>query len=142
MWSGESLLRMSILSSGRTQYDPCIRLKYYQSLILSRLLERKHFSLTHNVTTNFLSHFPISLAHRKPVTRHIVGFKKEESDALLKFLYDHIAYGLDFQVRVKWEPKTVVVWDNRVTAHSALLDWDDGGRRHLARITPQAERPF
>ncbi|KAH0612680.1 uncharacterized protein H6S33_009060 [Morchella sextelata] len=75
-------------------------------------------------------------------TRHIVGFKKEESDALLKFLYDHIAYGLDFQIRVKWEPKTVVVWDNRVTAHSALLDWDDGGRRHLARITPQAERPF
>jgi sulfonate dioxygenase len=35
-----------------------------------------------------------------------------------------------------------VVWDNRVTAHSALLDWDDGARRHLARITPQAEAPY
>jgi hypothetical protein len=31
---------------------------------------------------------------------------------------------------------------NRVTAHSALLDWEDGQRRHLARITPQAEPPF
>ncbi|KAI1809799.1 hypothetical protein GGS20DRAFT_580395 [Poronia punctata] len=75
-------------------------------------------------------------------TRDIVGLKKEESDALLKFLYEHIAFGADFQARVKWEEGTVVVWDNRVTQHSALLDWKNGQRRHLARITPQAERPF
>ncbi|KAF3052731.1 hypothetical protein E8E11_010246 [Didymella keratinophila] len=75
-------------------------------------------------------------------SRRIVGFKKEESDFLLNFLYDHIAKGQDFQARVKWEAGTVVVWDNRVTAHSALLDWEDGARRHLARITPQAEAPF
>lgn len=75
-------------------------------------------------------------------SRRIVGFKKEESDFLLNFLYDHIAKGQDFQARVKWAPGTVVVWDNRVTAHSALLDWDDGARRHLARITPQAEAPY
>jgi sulfonate dioxygenase len=74
-------------------------------------------------------------------TRRIIGYKKEESDFLLKFLYDHIAKGQDFQARVKWTPGTVVVWDNRVTAHSALLDWDDGQRRHMARITPQAEPP-
>lgn len=76
------------------------------------------------------------------VTRDIVGLKKEESDAILKFLYDHLAYGADFQARVKWEEGTVVVWDNRVTQHSALVDWKNGQRRHLARITPQAERPF
>ncbi|KAI0131847.1 TfdA family taurine catabolism dioxygenase TauD [Xylariales sp. AK1849] len=75
-------------------------------------------------------------------TRDIVDLKKEESDALLKFLYDHIAYGADFHVRVKWEEGTVVVWDNRVTQHSALVDWKSGQRRHLARITPQAERPY
>jgi sulfonate dioxygenase len=75
-------------------------------------------------------------------TREIVGLKREESDALLKFLYDHLAYGADFQARVKWEEGTVVVWDNRVTQHSALVDWKDAQRRHLARITPQAERPF
>ncbi|KAK4122735.1 TauD-domain-containing protein [Parathielavia appendiculata] len=75
-------------------------------------------------------------------TRDIVGLKKEESDAILKFLYDHLAYGADFHARVKWEERTVVVWDNRVTQHSALVDWKDGQRRHLARITPQAERPF
>ena len=45
------------------------------------------------------------------VTRRIIGYKQEESDYLLKFLYDHIALGQDFQVRVKWAPRTVVVWD-------------------------------
>jgi len=75
-------------------------------------------------------------------TRAIVGFKKEESDYLLNFLYDHIAKSQDLQARVKWAPNTVVVWDNRVTAHSAVLDWVDGHRRHLARLTPRAEQPF
>ncbi|KAK5116079.1 hypothetical protein LTR85_009361 [Meristemomyces frigidus] len=75
-------------------------------------------------------------------TRRIVGFKKEESDYLLKFLYDHIALGADLQARMKWEKGSVIVWDNRITAHTAILDWQDGQRRHLARLTPQAERPY
>ena len=29
-----------------------------------------------------------------------------------------------------------------MTVHSAILDWVNGQRRHLARITPQAEAPF
>jgi len=78
----------------------------------------------------------------KQFTRNIVGFKKEESDLILNFLYDHIALGADFHARVKWAPKTVVVWDNRVATHTALVDWQGGQRRHLARITPQAEAPF
>ncbi|KAL3484248.1 hypothetical protein BJX62DRAFT_248579 [Aspergillus germanicus] len=75
-------------------------------------------------------------------TRSIVGLKKEESDALLQFLLNHIGRGIDYQARVKWAPGTVVVWDNRVTAHSAIVDWTTGERRHLARITPQAEQPY
>jgi len=45
------------------------------------------------------------------VTRSIVGLKKEESDALLAFLFNHIGRGIDYQARVRWAPKTVVVWD-------------------------------
>ncbi|RTE79843.1 hypothetical protein BHE90_005685 [Fusarium euwallaceae] len=75
-------------------------------------------------------------------TRDIVGLKKEESDAILNFLYEHIAWGADFHARVKWQEKTVVVWDNRSVQHTALVDWKSGQRRHLARITPQAERPY
>ncbi|OOQ87445.1 Alpha-ketoglutarate-dependent sulfonate dioxygenase [Penicillium brasilianum] len=75
-------------------------------------------------------------------TRSIVGLKTEESEALLGFLLAHVGRGIDYQARIRWAPKTVVIWDNRVTAHSAIIDWTTGERRHLARITPQAERPF
>jgi taurine dioxygenase/sulfonate dioxygenase len=41
-----------------------------------------------------------------------------------------------------WRVQMLTIWKNRVTAHSAIIDWATGERRHLARITPQAERPF
>lgn len=95
------------------------------------------------------------LVRRHPVTgekalyvnrvfsRRIVGLKIEESDALLNFLYHHIEIGQESQVRVGWKPRTVVLWDNRITAHTANIDFDGTpARRHGARITPQAERPF
>ncbi|KAJ7779600.1 hypothetical protein B0H16DRAFT_1829571 [Mycena metata] len=75
-------------------------------------------------------------------TRRIVGYKTEESEYLLKFLFDHIAKGSDFQVRGTYKPGTVVVWDNRVTCHSATLDFDNVLRRHAVRLTPQAEVPI
>jgi hypothetical protein len=56
------------------------------------------------------------------VTRYIVGYKKEESDFLLKFLFDHIALSQDIQARVKWAPGTVVVWDVRFSAFHVVLD--------------------
>jgi sulfonate dioxygenase len=55
------------------------------------------------------------------VTRYIVGLKKEESDVLLKFLYDHISFGQDFQARVKWEEKAVIVWDVSLRSYCIFL---------------------
>jgi sulfonate dioxygenase len=97
----------------------------------------------------------------KGFTRYIVGYKQEESDYLLNFLYgtlrvasapreyvltaslDHIAKGTDFQVRASYEPGTVVLWDNRLTVHTHTGDWDKTTqRRHAIRLTPQAEAPI
>jgi sulfonate dioxygenase len=75
-------------------------------------------------------------------TKKIVGFKVEESEYLLKFLFDHIAKGSDFQIRTRYEPGTVVVWDNRITVHSAIDDYGNVERRHAFRLTPQAEVPI
>jgi len=44
------------------------------------------------------------------IARTVVGFKPEESGHLLSFLHDHIK-SLDFSCRVKWAPRTVIVWD-------------------------------
>ncbi|KAL4738275.1 hypothetical protein BDV11DRAFT_206118 [Aspergillus similis] len=78
-------------------------------------------------------------------TRNIVGWKEEESRTILNFLYDHIEKGQDWHIRIHWTPGTVVVYDNRVTQHSALRDFkvqEAKTRRHMVRITPQAERPY
>ena len=48
---------------------------------------------------------------------------KSESDALLKLIYDHIAYSVSLQVRVQWAPNTVVFWDNRCVQHHAAFDY-------------------
>jgi sulfonate dioxygenase len=42
-------------------------------------------------------------------TQSIVGWDEEESDCLLKFLFDHINRGHDFTCPVRYEPGTVVV---------------------------------
>ena len=48
-------------------------------------------------------------------------------------------------MRVRWEEGTVALWDNRVTAHTAISDYDfhnpQEGLRHGFRITTLAERP-
>ena len=75
-------------------------------------------------------------------TRRIVGFKEEESEYLLKFLFDHVSKGADYQIRAPYEPGTLVVWDNRITVHSATGDFPQEQRRHAVRLTPQAEVPI
>ncbi|KAK4163975.1 alpha-ketoglutarate-dependent sulfonate dioxygenase [Cladorrhinum sp. PSN259] len=78
-------------------------------------------------------------------TKRIIGLKDEESEALLKLLFKHITYGQDFQVRVKWEEGTVALWDNRVTTHTAISDYNvhepQEGLRHGFRITTLGDRP-
>ena len=78
-------------------------------------------------------------------TKRIVGLKQEESDALLQLLFRHITQGQDLQVRVAWEEGTVALWDNRVTSHTAISDYDvhspQEGLRHGIRLTTLADKP-
>lgn len=75
-------------------------------------------------------------------TKKIIGYDAEESEYLLRFLFDHIAKRADFQCRVRYEAGTVLVWDQRVTNHSQTLDYPVGSRRHAFRLTPIAGRPI
>lgn len=82
-----------------------------------------------------------SIFLNRPFSRRILELKAEESEFLLNFLYKHIEESHDLQLRANWEPNSVVIWDNRRTVHSAIIDWDTPVSRHSFRITPQAERP-
>ncbi|MFM8355590.1 MAG: TauD/TfdA dioxygenase family protein [Gammaproteobacteria bacterium] len=74
-------------------------------------------------------------------TDRIKGLGKHESDALLAMLFDHVARGVGFQCRVRWEANTVTFWDNRVVQHHASWDYFPETRSGW-RVTTRGERPF
>ena len=55
-------------------------------------------------------------------TSHINDISKEESNALLQYLYQHCENAY-FQVRFRWTPHAVAFWDNRCTQHLAIWDY-------------------
>jgi len=73
---------------------------------------------------------------------HTVGFAEltaEESAPLLDHLFDHQTRS-EFTARIRWQPGTVVIWDNRSSQHCAINDYD-GHRREMWRITLEGETP-
>jgi taurine dioxygenase len=72
-------------------------------------------------------------------TSHIVGMKKEESKAILNFLYQHVATP-EFSCRFKWTQNTVAFWDNRCTQHYAHADYFPH-ERNMHRIALKGEKP-
>jgi taurine dioxygenase len=74
-------------------------------------------------------------------TARICQLSERESDSLLRFLFDHVAYGVQFQVRFSWEPNSVALWDNRCVQHHAVWDYFPA-TRHGYRVTTVGERPF
>jgi taurine dioxygenase len=73
-------------------------------------------------------------------TSHIEGVTQRESDALLRFLFEHMAQ-LEFQVRWRWRPHAVAIWDNRWAQHCALADYFPN-RRRMRRATILGDRPI
>ena len=66
-------------------------------------------------------------------TTHIEGLYPRESDALLRFLFEHVAQP-EFQVRWHWEPGDVALWHNHWTQHYAVSDYFPE-RRRMRRAT-------
>lgn len=65
-------------------------------------------------------------------TTHIEGVSEAESDALLRFLFDWVR-SPEIQVRFRWAPDSVAIWDNRCTQHFAVADYRE--RRVMHRVT-------
>ncbi|QNA84591.1 taurine dioxygenase [Sphingomonas sp. So64.6b] len=66
-------------------------------------------------------------------TTRILGIPEEESDALLKLLFDRIKVP-EYHVRFRWSPNAIGVWDNRSTQHYAVGDYWPA-ERVLERVT-------
>ena len=74
-------------------------------------------------------------------TTHIVGLKERESQALLDLLYGEVTRS-EYAVRVRWAPRTLVVWDNQAVAHAGPIDYAHFEQtRIVRRITVAGELP-
>ena len=73
---------------------------------------------------------------------HTIRFRdmtEQESRPLVEFLQEHQTRP-EFTCRVRWEPGTLTVWDNRCTQHSAVNDYH-GQRRRMRRLTVGPQKP-
>jgi taurine dioxygenase len=66
-------------------------------------------------------------------TSRIVGLPEEESDSLLRLLFDRIKVP-EYQVRFRWSANAIGIWDNRSTQHYAVGDYWPA-HRVLERVT-------
>lgn len=73
-------------------------------------------------------------------TDRIKGLSRQESDALLAFLFARFQRP-ELQARLRWEENTVAIWDNRATVHYAVTDYGDQ-HRLLHRVTFGEDKAF
>jgi taurine dioxygenase len=72
-------------------------------------------------------------------TTQLVGLSRVESDAVLRFLFDHVQNPA-FQCRFRWRPNSIAFWDNRCTQHYAVWDYYPHLRSGY-RVTVRGEKP-
>ena len=72
-------------------------------------------------------------------TTRIAGLSAQESDAILRMLFDHIKRP-EFQCRFTWRKNSIAFWDNRCVQHMAI--WDYWPRtRSGYRVTIRGDKP-
>ncbi|KAK4121010.1 taurine catabolism dioxygenase [Parathielavia appendiculata] len=76
----------------------------------------------------------------KGFTKRINGVTKDESDLLLGYLFNLVTQNHDAQVRFKWRPNDLAIWDNRSTWHCATYDYNHP--RVGDRVCSLGEAPY
>lgn len=66
-------------------------------------------------------------------TTRIIGLPEDEARELLAYLIDRVK-APEYQVRIRWTPNTLTMWDNQATQHYAILDYWPA-ERVMERVT-------
>lgn len=89
-----------------------------------------------------IDHHPVTgrpyLNVSESFTRFVIGLSAPESGRLLTLLFD-LVNRPEYQVRLKWQPGTVAIWDNRGTQHYAVADYLSY-RRVMHRVAVVTDR--
>lgn len=73
-------------------------------------------------------------------TSAIDGLDPAGGTALLAHLLDQFKVP-EYQVRLRWTPNAIAIWDNRCTQHYPVADYWPA-RRRMERVTIAGDRPF
>lgn len=72
-------------------------------------------------------------------TEELVGLPEDEGRELLAYLKQQFSRP-ENQVRFKWRPGSVAIWDNRAVQHKGVADYGNA-QRQLVRVVAAGERP-
>ncbi len=73
-------------------------------------------------------------------TEELVGLPEDEGKELLAYLKQQFTRP-ENQVRFKWRPASVAIWDNRAVQHKGVADYGNA-QRQLVRVVAAGERPY
>jgi taurine dioxygenase len=73
-------------------------------------------------------------------TDSIIGMQRDESDALLDWIHQHITQA-QYRYDHSWRIGDILLWDNRCLIHSVNVDFPVGERRLHQRILLKGQRP-
>jgi taurine dioxygenase len=147
-WEGlskpiQDLLRpLKARHSARPAFDPSVvgEAKYRgEASIEYEMSDAVYAEVLHPVVRTHPVSGRLSIFVNPMFTIGIEGLERHESDAILQMLYAH-ATRPEYTCRVRWEPNTLVVWDNRQTQHYAIDDYSNH-ERLMYRVTLRGERP-
>jgi len=74
-------------------------------------------------------------------TTHIEGMPKEQSDALLKQLFDHVLKP-EYRYTHRWAVGDLLIWDHLTTWHNAIADYGPDEPRLIKRCQIMADKIF
>jgi taurine dioxygenase len=73
-------------------------------------------------------------------TKRLLGVPRDESEGILRYLFEHMANPL-FQCRFRWRENSIAFWDNRCVQHRAMWDyWPH--TRSGNRVTVAGDKPY
>jgi len=133
---------LSAVHSARPAFDPKVTgtAKYEgKAAIKYRMSDAVYAEVVHPVIRTHPETGRKSIFVNPMFTERIVELERHESDALLAMLHAHSTRP-EYTCRVRWTPRTLVVWDNRQTQHYAIDDYAHH-ERLMFRVTIGGDRP-
>ena len=106
---------------------------------VANAMKRTHMEASHPLVRSHPVTGEKSLYCDRTYTTGIEGLSLEEGRAILDFLIEFITQPVH-TCRLRWQPGTFALWDNRLCVHRAFNDYD-GYRRVMYRTTIAHEWP-